>query len=143
MKQNNTQKKRSGIPRLLILLALALFLIAYLTLPAVSRPINRAAAVLGSANVDAVVEYIRSFGAYAMVFSFFLMVFSSVAAPLPGLPYHPVQRRHLRLVAGSHPVLVQRHGRSRPLLLHLQGTGPRHGGTLRRKRRPGQCGNLF
>ncbi|MFR8165666.1 MAG: TVP38/TMEM64 family protein [Enterocloster sp.] len=83
MKQNNTPKKRSGIPRLLILLALALFLIAYLTLPAVSRPINRAAAVLGSANVDAVVEYIRSFGAYAMVFSFFLMVFSSVAAPLP------------------------------------------------------------
>ena len=59
------------------------FLIAYLTLPAVSRPINKAAAVLGSANVDAVVEYIRSFGAYAMVFSFFLMVFSSVAAPLP------------------------------------------------------------
>ena len=38
---------------------LALFLIAYLTLPAVSRPINRAAAVLGSANVDAVVEYFR------------------------------------------------------------------------------------
>ena len=73
MEQNNTSKKRSGMPRLLILLALALFLIAYLTLPAVSRPINRAAAVLGSANVDAVVEYIRSFGAYAMVFSFFLM----------------------------------------------------------------------
>ena len=83
MKQNNTSKKHSGMPRLLILLALALFLIAYLTLPAVSRPINRAAAVLGSANVDAVVEYIRSFGAYAMVFSFFLMVFSAVAAPLP------------------------------------------------------------
>ena len=55
MEQNNTSKKRSGMPRLLILLALALFLIAYLTLPAVSRPINRAAAVLGSANVDAVV----------------------------------------------------------------------------------------
>ena len=47
MKQNNTSKKHSGMPRLLILLALALFLIAYLTLPAVSRPINRAAAVLG------------------------------------------------------------------------------------------------
>ena len=78
------KKERSGIPPCFcILLALALFLIAYLTLPAVSRPINRAAAVLGSANVDAVVEYIRSFGAYAMVFSFFLMVFSSVAAPLP------------------------------------------------------------
>ena len=72
MKQNNTSKKRSGMPRLLILLALALFLIAYLTVPAVSRPLNQAAAVLGSANVDAVVEYIRSFGAYAMVFSFFL-----------------------------------------------------------------------
>ena len=40
-------------------------------------------------------------------------------------------------------LLVQRHGRSRPLLLHLQGTGPRRGGALRRKRRPGQRGKLF
>ena len=40
-------------------------------------------AVLGSANLDAVAAYIRSFGAYAMAFSFVLMVFSSLLAPLP------------------------------------------------------------
>ena len=33
--------------------------------------------------MDAVIEFMRSYGPYAMVISFFLMVFSSVAAPLP------------------------------------------------------------
>jgi uncharacterized membrane protein YdjX (TVP38/TMEM64 family) len=69
--------------RLLILLVAAVLLIAYLSVPSVNTFITNAAAVLGSANVDAVIEYIRSFGAYAMAFSFCLMVFSSVIAPLP------------------------------------------------------------
>ncbi|MEE0767066.1 MAG: TVP38/TMEM64 family protein, partial [Christensenellales bacterium] len=45
--------------------------------------VNQVASVLGSANVDTVVAFIRSYGAYAMVFSFALMVFQSVLAPLP------------------------------------------------------------
>lgn len=87
-------------------------------------------------------EYIRSFGAYAMVFSFFLMVFSSVAAPLPAF-----------LITLSNAAIfgwwqapscpVQRHGRSRPLLLHLQGTGRDMVERFAGKGAPGQCGNLF
>lgn len=143
MKQNNPSKKRSGMPRLLILLALALFLIAYLTLPAVSRPINKAAAVLGSANVDAVVEYIRSFGAYAMVFSFFLMVFSSVAAPLPAFLITLSNAAIFGWWQGAILSWSSAMARSRPLLLHLPRTGPGCGGALCRKRRSGQCGTLF
>ena len=76
-------KKKVNMTRLLILLAAAVLLIIYLSVPSVNGFVTNAAAVLGSANVEAVIEYIRSFGAYAMAFSFCLMVFSSLIAPLP------------------------------------------------------------
>ena len=76
-------KKKPNMTRLVILLIAAVLLIIYLSVPSVNAFITNAAAVLGSANVDAVIEYIRSFGGYAMAFSFCLMVFSSIIAPLP------------------------------------------------------------
>ena len=76
-------KKRPNMTRLLILLVAAVLLILYLSVPSVNDFITNAAAVLGSANVDAVIAYIRSFGGWAMAFSFCLMVFSSLIAPLP------------------------------------------------------------
>ena len=76
-------KKKPNMTRLVILLVAAVLLIVYLSVPSVNAFITNAAAVLGSANVDAVIAYIRSFGGYAMAFSFCLMVFSSVIAPLP------------------------------------------------------------
>ena len=76
-------KKNANLTRSFILLAIALLLIVYLCVPSVKDFINHASAVLGSANLDAVIEYIRSFGPWAMAFSFCLMVFSSVIAPLP------------------------------------------------------------
>lgn len=76
-------KKKHNMTRLVILLAVAVLLMIYLSVPSVNAFITNAAAVLGSANVDAVIEYIRSFGGWAMAFSFCLMVFSSLIAPLP------------------------------------------------------------
>ncbi len=69
--------------RLLILLAIAVLLIVYFAVPGVNRGVTEAVAVLGSANLDKVAAYIRSFGGWAMAFSFVLMVFSSLIAPLP------------------------------------------------------------
>ena len=76
-------KKKNNLTRLGILLAAAVLLIIYLAVPGVNGFVNEAVSVLGSANLDAVAEYIRSFGGYAFGFSFLLMVFSSVIAPLP------------------------------------------------------------
>jgi len=76
-------KKKSNMTRLVILLVAAVLLMIYLAVPSVNAFITNAAAVLGSANVDAVIAYIRSFGGWAMAFSFCLMVFSSLIAPLP------------------------------------------------------------
>ena len=77
------KNKKSNLTRLLLLLAIALVLAVYLAVPSVNTFVNEAVAVLGSANLDAVADYIRSFGGYAVAFSFALMVFSSVLAPLP------------------------------------------------------------
>ena len=48
-------KKRANLTRLVILLVIALLLIVYLSVPSVNAFITNAAAVLGSANVDAVI----------------------------------------------------------------------------------------
>jgi len=77
------EKKSCGQLKWYVLGALILLCLLYFAVPSVNAYVNRAAAVLGSANVDAVVDYIRSYGPYAMGISFALMVFSSVVAPLP------------------------------------------------------------
>lgn len=66
-----------------VLAALVALAAVYLAVPQVRDYVGQIASVLGSANVDAVVEFIRSYGGWAAAVSFFLMVFSSVAAPLP------------------------------------------------------------
>ena len=71
--------------RLILLLAIALVLAAYFAIPGFHSFVNEASSVLSTANTEAVVEYIRSFGPKAMVLSFALMVFSSILAPLPAI----------------------------------------------------------
>lgn len=75
--------KKKNLTKLYILAVLVALCLVYFLVPPVNAYVNRVASVLGSANVDAVVEFIRSYGAYAMAFSFALMVFQSVIAPLP------------------------------------------------------------
>ena len=79
---NNTKSIRK-YSRLLILLAAAVLTIVYFAVPGIHSAVTEAVAVLGSANLDKVAAYIRSFGGWAMAFSFVLMVFSSLIAPLP------------------------------------------------------------
>lgn len=75
--------KKKNLTKLYILAVLVALCLVYFLVPPVNAYVNQVASVLGSANVDAVVEFIRSYGAYAMAFSFALMVFQSVIAPLP------------------------------------------------------------
>ncbi len=77
----NKNKRNYGRWITLGLILLAVLL--YFCVPAVKNTVDTITSVLGSANVDAVIEYIRSFGAFAVVVSFCLMVFSSLLAPLP------------------------------------------------------------
>ena len=58
MKKTN----RRSLIRLIVLLVLILLCLTYFFVPAVKSYVNEIFSVLGSANVDAVVEFIRSYG---------------------------------------------------------------------------------
>lgn len=55
----------------------------YIFVEPVRTFIKRAVFILGMLDIDAVKEYILSFGVWAPIISFVLMIFQSVAAPLP------------------------------------------------------------
>ena len=67
---------------ILLAVAVALFLV-YKFVPSVNVFVGKIFNVLWSDNTEPVIEFIRSYGPQAMIISFFLMVFSSVIAPLP------------------------------------------------------------
>lgn len=75
--------KKKNIARILLLLIIVMIVAAYFWIPVVNSKINYIFMLFSSMSVDSIIGYIRSFGAYAAIISFFLMVFQSVAAPLP------------------------------------------------------------
>ena len=76
IKKNNRGK--------IILLSVALLLaLSYFFIPVVRSKVSGMVMLFTSLNVDSVIGYIRSYGIYAAIISFFLMMFQSVAAPLP------------------------------------------------------------
>lgn len=60
-----------------------LFLLIYFLISPVKTSVDKALSVLKAVNVDAAKEYILSFGIWAPIVSFMLMILQSVAAPLP------------------------------------------------------------
>lgn len=62
---------------------LAACILAYLFVKPLNTAINQAFFMLRMVNVDAIKEYILSFGILAPIVSFLLMVFQSLVAPLP------------------------------------------------------------
>ena len=55
----------------------------YLFVPAIKQNVNQMVFYLSQVNLDAIKEYILSFGIWAPIISFLLMLLQSVAAPLP------------------------------------------------------------
>ncbi len=75
--------KKKNKSKLIIVGIILILLLIYLFVPSVKNQINEVVYILSSMNVDGVIEYIRSFGAWAVVISFLLMIFQSLAAPIP------------------------------------------------------------
>lgn len=69
--------------KITFMLALPLFIVALFVIPASREFLFKFAKVLSTADTEPVKEYIRSFGPFAVGVSFLLMVFQSLAAPLP------------------------------------------------------------
>ena len=76
-------KKGSWTGRIIII---ALFLIAlavYFAVPSVHAWVNKVVVMFQTGNFDEMHAFIAKYGKWAMAVSFFLMVFQSIAAPLP------------------------------------------------------------
>ncbi len=74
-------KKFSG--KILIISALVIAVIPYFVLPAYKNFIDMTLSAFASGDFGVMRDFIAEYGAYAAAVSFFLMIFQSVAAPLP------------------------------------------------------------
>ena len=75
--------RRKKTARIILGLIILIIVALYIWNPIVNSKINYIFMLFSSMSVESIIGYIRSFGSYAVAVSFFLMVFQSVAAPLP------------------------------------------------------------
>lgn len=77
------KKKKSLGGKIAVIIIIAAAIFIYYFVPSVNRTMNRIFAAFASGDFTVVREFVESYGAYAVVVSFLLMIFQSIAAPLP------------------------------------------------------------
>ncbi len=77
--------KKKTISKIVLIAIILLTVLLYFVVPSFHATINNFVSKLGSLNLDAVIELIRGYGAYAAVVSFFLMILQSILSPIPAL----------------------------------------------------------
>ncbi len=78
--QNTKNRSKGKLPALIVT---AVVIAVLLLVPASRKAVFKLAGMLGGADVDAVKEYIISYGTLAVFISVGLMILQSVAAPIP------------------------------------------------------------
>ncbi len=81
--KNDFFLKNKRIFKYLVISPIVLLVVSYLLIPKVNSFINGLFMLFSSMSVDMIIGYIRSFGIYAVIVSFLLMMFQSLVAPLP------------------------------------------------------------
>lgn len=81
---NSTEKKPNyKVGRWVTIIILLVCFAAYFFIPSFKHFINEITYMFSSGDFTVVKDFVASYGVYAAVISFFLMVFQDVAAPLP------------------------------------------------------------
>lgn len=76
-------KKSRKKQRNIALIIITISLLIYFAIPSVREKLNYAFATISQLDTNIVIEYLRSYGAWAAVVSFILMILQSIAAPIP------------------------------------------------------------
>lgn len=74
---------KTGIKKIILLVIAAAIVAAYFFVPGIHRTVSQIFQMFAGGDFTVVKEFVESYGAYAALISFVLMVFQSVAAPLP------------------------------------------------------------
>lgn len=83
MESSREKKKSFNLPKLAVLAMLAAAVGGYVVYPPYTSVVNRIFAAFATGDFTVMREFVAQYGAMAAVVSFFLMIFQSVAAPLP------------------------------------------------------------
>ncbi|MBU3129909.1 TVP38/TMEM64 family protein [Clostridium tagluense] len=81
--ENTPNKKKSSFSKIIIILLLLILVLSYLLVPTIKESFNTIFKMFASGDFTLVSAFVASYGAYAAVISFLLMIFQSIAAPLP------------------------------------------------------------
>lgn len=81
--QENTNKKRGFYSKITIISLLLISVLVYLLVPSVKTILDNIFIMFKSGDFTVVREFVESYGPYAAVVSFMLMILQSIAAPLP------------------------------------------------------------
>lgn len=76
-------KKREWVKRFILIGVILAALCCYNFVPSVRKNVNDILKMFASGDFTVVKDFVASYGAYAALISFLLMIFQSVAAPLP------------------------------------------------------------
>lgn len=76
-------KKSKWIKKFVLILGIGAAIASYYAIPSVKETMNLVFKMFASGDFGVVKDFIASWGAYAAVISFGLMIFQSIAAPLP------------------------------------------------------------
>ena len=77
------KEKKNWVKKVVIVAIAAVCVAVYFLVPSVKSAMNRVFSMFASGDFDVVRDFVASYGVYAGAVSFFLMIFQSVAAPLP------------------------------------------------------------
>lgn len=69
--------------RIFLIVVILLAVLSFYFIPAFRTKVTQILMLFRSMNVDSIIGYLRSFGIWAVVISFLLMMFQSIIAPLP------------------------------------------------------------
>lgn len=78
-----TSKQKAWIGRIVIVVVVAAAVVAYALVPSVNAFVGELVGRFSTGDFTEMRDFVASYGAWAAVVSFLLMVFQSVAAPLP------------------------------------------------------------
>ena len=77
------KEKKNWLGKVILLIAVIAAVAVYFLVPGVNKMMNKVFAMFASGDFTVVRDFVASYGAYAAVISFLLMIFQSIAAPLP------------------------------------------------------------
>ena len=117
------KEKKNWLGKVVLLIAVIAAVAVYFLVPGVNKMMNKVFAMFASGDFTVVRDFVASYGAYAAVISFLLMIFQSIAAPLPAFLLTFANANLFDGGRGAILFLDKCYGRSGCMFLHCKNSG--------------------